>query len=133
MNKLFVIVEGQYSNWEIIGYVNTEEEAIDVCANHNNNLDLDDYDGWYYLEIEQVFSTEWINKGYLLYDVVFNPDKSFYSVDESSYPTLHREPKIIQEDEYCFVVQVTARTEEQAIKIAKDYLMQVIAEREGIC
>lgn len=47
---MYIILSGDY-RLSIIGYVQTEEEAISVCANHNHNYD---YDKWYFDEIDEI-------------------------------------------------------------------------------
>ena len=68
------------------------------------------------------------------YRVVFHPDKSFESARRFSiFPTVRKEPEIVQEDEYCYVVRVTTYSEEKAMKIAKDFLMKTLAEEVNGC
>lgn len=142
---MFVIFEGRYSDWEPMGYVNTEEEAQSVCAKHNVEFfggqygDKYCYNEWYYLEVKP-FNTDGYDidtPTYELVDVVFNWNDDFCKFDElQTYVKEKEPPKVVQEDEYCTVIRlrVTPKTEgEKILKIAKDYLMQYKAEKEGIC
>lgn len=130
---MYLIVEGEFSDWDTIGYVDTEEEAMDICATHNAEED-NFYDQWYFKEIKPMMETSLLQKGFYEYKVVFNPNKEFLYTDQwSMFPTVRKEPEIVQEDEYCYVVRVTTIGEEKAMKIAKDFLMQTMAERAGIC
>lgn len=133
---MFIIIEGEFSDWEVKGYVETEREALDVCADHNAKED-NYYDQWYFEEVNPIgYCHTRYESGFGMYEyhVVFHPDKSFESARRFSiFPTVRKEPKIVQEDQYCYVVRVTANGEEKAMKIAKDFLMQTLAERAGIC
>lgn len=129
---MYIVIEGEFSDWDVVGYVETEKEAMDICATHNaeeNNF----YDQWYFKEIKYMTETALLQEGFYEYKVVFNPDKEFLrTYQESMFPTVKKESKIVQEDEYCYVVRVTTYSKEKAAKIAKDYLMQVLAERADV-
>lgn len=47
---MYLILSGDYG-LTIIGYVQTEAEAIAVCANHNHH---DDYEKWYFEKIDEI-------------------------------------------------------------------------------
>ena len=47
---MYLILSGDYG-LTIIGYVQTETEAISVCANHNH---YDDYEKWYFDKIDEI-------------------------------------------------------------------------------
>lgn len=129
---MFIIVNGQYSDWELMGYVDSEKEGMDLCATHNATCD--DYDKWYFIEVKHIMEVALLQEGFYEYDVVFNPNKEFLRTNLwSIFPTVKKEPKIVQEDQYCYVVRVTTTGEEKAMKIAKDFLMQTLAERIGTC
>ena len=148
---MFVIVEGQFSDWEIKGYVETEEEAQSICAEYN---DRDrrfwgrsgeayySYE-WYYVEAKQFNPITYDIKNidsptYELIDVVFKANNEFSYLDRNymPYSKIKEDPKIIQEDEYCTAIRLRVdpkTSDEKIVKIAKDYLMQYKAEKEGIC
>lgn len=129
---MYLIIEGEFSDWNAIGYVETEKEAMDICATHN--AEEDNYcDWWYFKKIEHMVKRDPLQEGFYAYGVVFNPDKEFVNVRKGTmFPTIKEKSMIVQEDEYCYVVRVTTYSEEKAIKIAKDFLMQTLAERAGI-
>ena len=133
---MFIIIEGEFSDWEVKGYVETEREALDVCADHNAKED-NYYDQWYFEEVKPMgYCHTRYESGFGMYEykVTFNPNKEFlYTRKWSIFPTVHKEPEIIQEDQYCYVVRVTAKGEEKAMKISKDFLMKTLAERAGVC
>lgn len=130
---MYIIICGEFSNWNVIGYVETEKEAMDICATHNAEED-NFYDQWYFKEAKHMDETSLLQEGFYEYDAVFNPNKEFLRTSQwSTFPTVKKEPKIVQEDRYCYVVRVTTYSEEKAAKIAKDFLMQTLAERAGIC
>lgn len=130
---MYIIIEGEFSDWRAVGYVETEKEALDICATHN--AEEDNYcDWWYFEKIEPMAKRDSLQEGFYDYRVVFNPDKEFVDVNKCTvFPTIREKPRIVQEDEYCYVVRVTTIGEEKAMKIAKDFLMQTLAERAGIC
>lgn len=129
---MYIIIEGEFSDWNAVGYVETEKEAMDICATHNSEEE-NFYDQWYFKEIKPMTETSLLQKGFYEYEVVFNPDREFLRVyQRSMFPTVRKEPRIIQEDKYCYVIRVTS-SKEKAMKIAKDFLMKTLAKRAGIC
>lgn len=126
---MYIIIEGEFSDWDVIGYVETEKEAMDICATHN--AEEDNYcDWWYFKKIEHMDKRDSLQEGFYDYRVVFNPDKEFVRASKCTlFPTIKEKPMIVQEDQYCYVVKVTTYSEDKAMKIAKDFLMQVLAER----
>lgn len=56
MNHKFVIIEGIYSGWEIIGYTDSEDDAMQICAQHNAASDGNSDLLWYYKEIRRANS-----------------------------------------------------------------------------
>lgn len=42
---IYVIIEGEYSDWEIKCCTDSEEKAIQICAQHNEGLP---YEDWHY-------------------------------------------------------------------------------------
>lgn len=130
---MYIVIEGEFSNWEVVGYVETEKEAMDICATHNAE-EGNFYNQWYFEEVKPMTETALLQEGFFEYEVVFNPNKEFLHINQwSAYPTVRKESKLVQEDKYCYVVRVTTHGEDKAMKIAKDFLMQTLAERAGIC
>jgi len=44
---IYAIVDGFYSDWELIGFVEDEETAMQLCAQHNNSS-ASFHDFWHY-------------------------------------------------------------------------------------
>ena len=130
---MYIIIEGCYSDWHIEGYVETEEEALAICAKHNTDTRHDSFDSWYYEEVKPFTNIPNV-EGCYTYEVVFKPDKSLSSVRLwSSFPVLAAPPAFIREDKYCYLVHVYAKQDcptEKIAKIAKDFLMEVLAKKE---
>lgn len=58
MKELFVIIDGEYSDWDIIGYTDSEESAMQICAQHNENIDNHYRYDWYYEKVSRIDSHE---------------------------------------------------------------------------
>ena len=148
---MFIIIEGEFSDWEIKGYVETEEEAQSICAEYNDrnrrfwggpsNEHYCSHD-WWYKEAEPFNLLRYNIKNidaptYDLVDVVFdNKDELSYWEMLERFVKIAERPKVIQEDKYCTVIRLRVdpkTSEEKIVKIAKDYLMQYKAEKAGIC
>ena len=130
---MYVVVDGEYSDWNLIGYTETKEQAMSICAWHNHHLkDKWAYE-WYCIHALPITAQFPEIQGLYSFSVVFKPDKSFsYCKRNTIYPNVYHEPMIVQEDEYCYVVNVMAESNAKATKIGKDALMKILAEREGI-
>lgn len=62
-NKLYAIIMGSYSDWQLLGYVVGQKQAIDYCASVNYHLDadgniteIDDYNNVYYIPMIELSS-----------------------------------------------------------------------------
>lgn len=129
---MFVIIEGEYSDWKIKGYVTTEEDALSICAEHNS-LEENSYDMWYYEKVGSFEEKTTSVEGFYEYHAVFKKDRTLSNCYMwSIFPDIYHKPEVIQDDEYCYVVRVFAKSEGKAAKIGKDFLMEFLAEREGI-
>lgn len=141
---MFVIFEGRYSDWEPMGYVDSEEVAHSICAEHNVHFfggDTGDKycsNEWYYLEVKP-FNTEGYRidtPTYECVNVVFDNKNEYCNHERlETYVKDKEEPKVIQEDKYCTVIRLRVKPKtdsEKILKIAKDYLMQYKAEKAGI-
>lgn len=142
---MFVIFEGRYSDWEPKGYVDSEEVAQSICAEHNvefwGGITGDKYcsNEWYYLEVKPFNTDEYDTDTptYELVDVVFNDKNECCKYERlETYVKVKEEPKVIQEDKYCTVIRLRVKPKtdgEKILKIAKDYLMQYKAEEVNGC
>lgn len=52
MKNVFVIIDGIYSDWKLKGYVDSEDEAQQICAQHNDKNDGNSE--WYYQEVSRI-------------------------------------------------------------------------------
>lgn len=48
---VFVIISGEYSDWSIEGFAESEYEAIQICQEHNQK---ESYDDWYYCTAQRL-------------------------------------------------------------------------------
>lgn len=140
-NKIYAIIEGCYSDWQIIGYVFSEDEAMQICAQNNRDCNFRTEE-WYYEEIEKVDSPK--QKVGLEYTHIirFLPGKSgptmtdMYNLEyfaDGCNPV--KEIKIDDSPfrEYIAVwVPLKENDRKKAEKIAQDALYQRLAEKNGI-
>lgn len=47
MDEVFVIVKGEYSDWDIVGYAESETDAAKICSEHPS-------DGWYFMRVSKM-------------------------------------------------------------------------------
>lgn len=54
--KIYLIIEGEYSDWKIQGYHTDETEALLICKKHNDSLSgaYKHLDEWYVKETEHI-------------------------------------------------------------------------------
>lgn len=137
MGKVYVIISGEYSDWNIEGYAETEEDAENICNAHNVKCG---YYDWYYCEAEKLDKPDRIIKLHYVY--------KFECVQGTLKITGFRGPDVLYVDEddapkettldlsiICHPVLYVPLKEydvEKAIKIANDYLAKFNAGRLGI-
>lgn len=51
MDEIFAIISGEYSDWNIEGYTDSEDSAMRICAVHNKETE---YDDWYFTKVEKM-------------------------------------------------------------------------------
>lgn len=54
--KIYLIIEGEYSDWKIQGYHTDEEEALLICKKHNDSLSgaYKHLDEWYVISADNI-------------------------------------------------------------------------------
>ena len=144
MDKIYVIVEGEYSDWNILGYASDEYEAKKICAKHNT---ISSYPRTYYICAEKLcvlFEKDEIP--YNKYTVVFLENKYSHSNRQSfSYCGIHdnglffkcensvEEVTNFENKKFYYVyVYYNSNDMNKLKKIAEDFLYKYLAEKEGI-
>lgn len=135
--KIYIIIEGEYSDWIIRGYAESEEDAMQICAKHNE--DEDRREDWYYEQVEKIKSPEkkislkYVHEfrfakresGYTVYDYTLH----YFSAESNrakEFVSVRKYPAGIKLD-----VPSTKADREHAEKIAQDALYQYLYEKES--
>ena len=116
--KVYVIEKGCYSDRHIVGVVETESEAKELCSNiFNDEVSYSEYDTKQFQDkrLRFIVGEDWNDGWECRYD-----DYDLYF----AYP----ENSIVYDG--CYVVY--AESPQQAIKIAQDMKAMKLAEKEGI-
>ena len=135
-DTIFGISTGAYSDWHIIGYMETREEAEKYCAlqNKNEKLKPDDWNAYGITEISKIeASVEKVNIKYY-HEVVFDFEGDFGKYKMRDEPTRY-DFYAGREKPKKFLVQtrgprlagicVTAKNRKAAEKIACDLMAQL--------
>ena len=123
--KVYVLTEGCYSDYHIIG-VTLDEEQAKIAAGALSNRHFT-------VNCEE-FETNDINivkPGWKLWEIYF--DKKTHAITriyQSEYPDCLGNVQLILDKEFC--VEVYAEDKEHAIKSASDKLSKYLAEQAGI-
>ena len=149
MNEIYVLITGEYSDWEIQGFVESEEEAIKTCELYNENRD---YDRMYYEHASRFkeFSPEKLEQIKRKYNYTIRAWRSENSwhfqeanqidieptkewVNEKREVNLCEPIMFNNWDPYAVItLTLTTVDREKALKIAQDMLYKKLAEREGL-
>ena len=147
MDKIYILITGEYSDSEIQGFVCTEEEAKKICDYHNATSYLHYWREWHYEEVERIKENvpavkpvyvvtvkleNWHGAGWKVSDV--RPDCKCYlsdapEVKEARYCEMsdpRGDGKILEA--VCDVVLNEADFD-RARKIARDRLYKKLAEQ----
>lgn len=139
-DKIYVIIQGCYSDWEIIGYVRSENEAMQICAEHNRESGA--WDDWYYEETLKVDSPQQKVELEYTHIIRFMRGESaptmtdVYDLEyfaEGCNPT--KEVKIDDLPARAYItvwIPLKENDRGKAEKIAQDALYQRLAEQKGI-
>lgn len=140
--KVYGVFNGEYSDWDVVGYFTSREEAEKSCAVHNNILGFDDE---YVMELECLDGKiELPQKAlYYLHTVVFdNTEKGWvmrntpegYKFSVEDYD--EKESSTIEDRFVWIAISVKARNgiedRKRVEKIAQDRLYKYLAEKNGI-
>lgn len=137
MGEIFVIISGEYSDWSIIGYTDNEDDATQICAQHNKDLS---YEDWYYYDINRVESPKQRIPLQYIHTVRFNRGK--HGVLMSDYFTLDYYPELsgksitkteIENAPAWIIVRVPLKEVnwDRAKKIAQDAIYKYLYEKQG--
>ncbi len=137
--KIYGIFNGEYSDWNVLGYYTTREEAEKRCAIKNEEYR---YSEEYVIELDcldgTVKTTE--NKLYYLHEVVFDKEEEGWIMRNE--PTRYRysvnemPEKEIREGRFGIMIYVKSRQgaegRAKVEKIAQDRLYKHLALKKGI-
>ena len=140
--KVYGIFNGEYSDWGVVGYYTSREEAEKRCAVHNNILGFDDE---YVMELECLDGKMELPQKplYYLHTVVFDntekgwvmrndPERYKFSVEDYD----EKESSTIEDRFVWIAISVKARKgiedRKRVEKIAQDRLYKYLAEKNGI-
>lgn len=128
--KIYVITEGDYSDYHIVGVATNLKMAKKIQKYINGEK-------WSYAEIEEYDTEEWKQ--------VVNDNRKIYSISESKGGGLYTKPisydytykykianKIMTENDGSLKVYVLAKDDIHARKIASDLFAKYKAEKEGL-
>ena len=149
-NKIYLVVQGKYSDWEILGYTTDKHKAEKICAleNEKNFNGVYTYPVTYFLESKSMDTIE-LNEniepyqGYLIKIDVFKEPKvevdyikeEFISVKRDSSINLCYKDRDKESYLVCVYIPIPNNPSEgraRAEEIAEDYLHQYLAEEKGI-
>jgi hypothetical protein len=123
-DKVFGIFSGEYSDWQVHGYLNTEDEAEKYCALKNKGLDFDKY--YYYKELPLIKADVSNVKINYYHCVVFDFEYGMRN-DPDGYEYYTGEPKkpqtiynLFRDNQGWISFQFNCETREKAEKIAQD-------------
>lgn len=150
MDNIYVLMTGEYSDTEIQGFVDSEEEAKKICDYHNATSCLHYWREWHYWEVERIKENvpdvksvyvvtvkleNWLGSGWKLSDIR-SDCKCFLSdapeVKEARYCEItdpRGDKKILEA--VCDVV-LREPDFDKARKIAQDRLYKKLAEGERL-
>lgn len=139
-SKIYVIIQGCYSDWEIIGYVMSEKDAMKICAKHNQ--ESGEWDDWYYEETKKVASPKQEVGLEYTHIIRFLPCKSaptmadIYNVEYFADGCNPTKEIIIDDAPLCAYITVYVPLKEnnrgKAEKIAQDALYKHLAHKKRI-
>ena len=142
MNEIYVIFQGCYSDWEILGFCETEEEAIKSCVKYNRQHERYEEDSVYYERASRfnVGTLDLIKPNYV-HRIYFHHESDgwkFRKMDNIDvYHDAEMNNKIDIDYNSCLksgyaYVCLKEINREKALKIAQDMLYKKLAEEEGL-
>ena len=134
--KYYVIVSGEYSDWEIQGIARTEEEAVNICCQHNQrDIDKQGYvgDRWYYEETSQLTQPKELRPTCIRYKIYFYLGK--YTSTDVVFSVEREDNYYVKKDrlgwEQCYVY-LNEWNKEKAFKIACDMRAEYLAKEAEV-
>lgn len=143
MDTIWAIFSGEYSDWDVYGFCETEEDAKLVCAMWN--ADPHDNEDYYYIELKKLSMEK--RPGVYEYRHIFKvmedcgerqyKIKPYHGYDPVVvYHETHHAPEIKPGDSKYDLAKIYVWTkdenDERAEKIAQDAWYKYLAEKEGI-
>ena len=154
MNEVYVLISGAYSDWNIEGFVESEEEAIKTCIAFNEGEKErlgDNYSDWndiYYMKANKFnkVNSEELKQIHPIYEyrvMAWKRDGSWKFDDEDSieidavkesHPNIQFYKGGFLNDTESANIHLTLKTldRKKALKVAQDMLYQKLAERERL-
>lgn len=142
MDKVYVLITGEYSDWSIMGFTETEEEAQNICARKNAESSWSDE--WYYEEVEKrqfdgkpvkmvyCFTVLFHDGGTRNWEISDSFGMNYYASDDKRLDSIDKEVMItgdLWHSAQCNVI-LDENNPEKARKIAQDRLYKKLAEVE---
>lgn len=143
MNEIYVIVSGQYSDWQLEGYSTDREQAELICYHHNQLSDNKKdwlYGDWYVMPADEIKMEEEIKHSiYWNYAFTYYKSKNTneWVVWDNQYDYVRCDKKAVMPSVERVGLNETSRriewsntrflSYEEAQKIAYDMLMQNLA------
>lgn len=147
METVWAIFSGEYSDWEVHGFCETEEEAKQVCAEMNANYDIFGCDEYYYEKIDRMHKHMENGVYEYCYTFLVRNDINSYTFhfqnrthDDGpvlAYHQRHRAPSVdkisdLKRSNWVYVWLPSDDEMEQAMKIAQDTWYKYLAEKSGV-
>lgn len=134
---IYVIIEGEYSDWRIIGYTDSEDDAMQICAQHNQN-DKQHKD-WYYESDRKVASPKQKIKLQYFHNITFDRNRNIcdelYKLEYIASDESKIEKVEIDDPQFSSYITISVplkeNNPERAKKIAQDALYQYLYEKES--
>lgn len=139
-DNIFVIVKGRYSDWQIMGYVDSAEQAKRICDFQNENKQDEYEDDCYYITVPKIVLYGRLESSVYKYGVCIKDGavSDFCPVSEKSFP-FNPYVSIEQDDTVIFYFWAyegyrTYDTEgkEKILRIGRDKWAEYRAAQEGI-
>lgn len=136
-NEIFAILSGEYSDWNIEGYTDSEDKAMQICAVHNKENKHDD---WYYAEVKKMENPIRTIELKYVHEVVFDKNMEAWQMMQDPYRYKYFEsgdkdiPEHSKIDYWTYTDRIIVATipmkennRKKAEKIAQDMLYQFLA------
>lgn len=148
--KIYVIISGKYSDWSIVGFARTEEDAMQICAGHNTG-ERNGWNDWYIRDAVFMDTPSERGSDRYVYDIEFDvynsghtrmliPDDDDEEIEPYKCFLVKRAPIVWErywhstneKKRMIVTVQLEKEDREKAEKIAQDTLYRFLAEKKGL-